>query len=393
MPKVLHLIHSFNRGGIEIWLISMLRQISRTECEMDVCCKGSDIGPLAPMVENLGAKVFHCPLYPGHIGFAQGLKRILIEGQYQILHCHLEVYSGFPAWIAHQLGLPAIVSFHNTNFAPQTSFTRFPLIKQLRSIYGAMSINYALNHAELVTGCSQGVIKSIDPQGTKIKNRSHVLYYGVNLPDLATPEERADFRSSFNWTADTPIILHVGRLIEQKNHLGILSVFARVVQQIPTAKLLLVGDGPLRSLVEETIAQKHLEKSVLLLGYHDDVPQLMSWSDVFLLPSVHEGLPVVALEANAASLPVVGSKIPGLTEAIADGETGILHDVEDIEAMANSVIRLINDQEYRQQLAQAARNRVKDKYSIHSSANNLLDIYSSLILMNTNPYYESFSYS
>ena len=379
MPKVLHLIHSFDRGGIEIWLISMLRQISRSECEMDFCCKGSEIGPLATMVQDLGAKVFHCPLYPGHIGFAQGLKRILMEGKYQILHCHLEVYSGFPVWIAQQQDLPVIASFHNTNFAPQTSFTRSPLIRQLRSIYGSISIDYALNHAELVTGCSQGVIKSIDPQETKIKNRSRVLYYGVNLPNLATPEENANFRSLFGWTADTPLILNVGRLIEQKNHVGMLNIFERVVQQIPTAKLLLVGEGPLRSLVEETIAEKRLEKSVLLLGFRDDVPQLMSQCDVFLLPSLHEGFGLVAIEANSACLPVVGSKIPGLNEAIKDGETGILHDVENIEAMAGSVIRLINDQEYRQQVAQAARNRVKEKYSIQSSANNLLDLYNSFL--------------
>ncbi|MFB2933855.1 glycosyltransferase family 4 protein [Aerosakkonemataceae cyanobacterium BLCC-F154] len=379
MLRVLHLIHGLNRGGIEKWLITMLRQIPRSECEMDFCCKGAEIGDLAPIVQELGAKVYHCPLTPGHFDFIQCLKGILIEGEYQILHNHLGIYSGVAVWLAHQQSIPVITSFHNTQFPPETNFTRLPIVRQLRSIYGSVSVNYALHYSDLVTGCSQGVIKSLDPQGTKIKNGSEVLYYGVNLPDISTPEERTVFRNSFGWSADTPVIIHVGRLIEQKNHLGMLSVFQKVLEQIPTVKLLLVGEGLLRSLIEQTIAQRQLEKSVLLLGLRDDVPWLMSQCNVFLLPSFHEGLPVVALEANAANLPVVGSNIPGLTEAVLNGETALLHDVEDLDGMANSVIKILSDRQYAQQLAQAGRAWVKENYSLAVSANHLVNIYRSVI--------------
>ncbi len=136
MPKVLHLIHSFNQGGIENWLISMLRQIPRYKWEMDFCCKGKDIGPLAAIAQALGARLFHCPLNFTHFGFAQSLKNILVDGQYQVLHNHSETYSGFPVWLAQQLGIPVITSFHNTHFAPQTSLTRLPMLRGLRSIYG-----------------------------------------------------------------------------------------------------------------------------------------------------------------------------------------------------------------------------------------------------------------
>lgn len=377
MPRVLHLITSFNRGGIETWLLSMLREIPRSKCEMDFCCKGANVGPLATIAEQLGAQVLHCPLGPGHIGFAQQLRRVLVEGEYHILHNHLEAYSGFPVWVASRLGIPVITSFHNTHFTPQTRLTRLPPVRQLRSAYAFTSISYALRHSDLVTGCSQGVIESLDPHGTKIQRRSRVLYYGVNIPELSTPEERSSFRKSFGWSADTPLVLHVGRIIEQKNHLGLLSVFQLVLEHIPTARLLLVGAGPLRSLIENTIAKRGLSDAVRLLGLRDDVPSLMSKCDVFLFPSLHEGLPVVALEANAANLPVVGSKIPGLTEAVQDGETAVLHDIEDIEGMAESVIRLLNDLHYSQRLANAGRTWVKDNYSTEASAKRLLEIYNS----------------
>lgn len=377
MTRVLHLITSFNRGGIETWLLSMLREIPRSKCQMDVCCKGTNIGPLASLAEQAGAKVIHCPLGPAHVGFAAKLQRILKEGKYDILHNHLEAYSGFPVWVAHQVKVPVITSFHNTHFEAQTSFTRLPIIRQMRSLYSVISIGYALRNSSLVTGCSQGVINSLDPDGKKLQTRSRVLYYGVNIPELATPEECAQLRKNFGWEADTPIILHVGRLIEQKNHLGLLSVFHKILEQVPTAKLLLVGTGPLQQMVEKSISQREISHAVRLLGARDDVPSLMSKSNLFLFPSFHEGFPMVALEANASGLPVIGSRIPGLTEAVRDGETGILKEVGDIEGMAASAIALIKDSSYAQQMKNSGRSWIKNNYSTQVSAKRLLDIYNS----------------
>jgi len=382
MVKVLHTITSFNRGGIETWLISMLQVIPRSQYEMDFCCKGLEVGPLASLVEELGAKVIHCPLGPAHIGFTQKLKQILIEGEYHILHNHLEAYSGVPVWISRQLRIPVITSFHNTQFAPQTTLTRLPFFRQMRSIYASISISYALQNSDLVTGCSQGVIDSLDPDGKKLQADHSLLYYGVNLPEPSTPKERAEFRKSCGWSADTPIILHVGRIIEQKNHLGLLSVFQRVLEQIPTAKLVLVGSGPLQSLIEETVAKRGLSNAVYLLGFRDDVSSLMSKCDVFLFPSIYEGFGLVALEANAANLPVVGSRIPGLSEAVKDGDTALLHDVRDIDGMAKSVVKIVKDPAYAQQLAQAGFTRVKDNYSTEVSAKRLQEIYNSFVPIN-----------
>jgi glycosyltransferase involved in cell wall biosynthesis len=378
MTRVLHLITSFNRGGIETWLISMLREIPRGKYQMDVCCKGTDIGPLASLAEQAGAKVISCPLGPAHVGFAAKLQRILKEGKYDILHNHLEAYSGFPVWVAHQVKVPVITSFHNNHFEAQTSLTRLPIIRQIRSVYSVISIAYALRNSRLVTGCSQGVINSLDPDGKKLQTRSRVLYYGVNIPDLATPEECAQLRKEFGWEPDTPIILHVGRLIEQKNHLGLLSVFQQILQQVPTAKLLLVGKGPLEQMIEKSINQRGLSHAVRLLGARDDVPSLMSKCDIFLFPSIHEGLGVVVLEANASGLPVIGSRVPGLMEAVRDGETGILKEVEDIEGMAASAIALIKDFSYAQQMKNSARTWIEDNFSTEVSAKRLLDIYDSL---------------
>ncbi|MGB3204781.1 MAG: glycosyltransferase [Crinalium sp.] len=379
MTKVLHLITSLNRGGIETWLLSMLREIPRSKCAMDFCCKGPDVGILATEAEQLGAKVLHCQLGINHVSFAHRLKDILLEGQYDILHNHLHTYSGVPTWVARDLKIPVITSFHNTHFPPETRLARLPLLRQLRSVYSVININYALRYSNLVTGCSQGVIDSLDPHGIKLQKRSRVLYYGVNIPTLSTSEERASFRKSFGWSADTPLVLHVGRLIEQKNHLGLLSIFQMVLEHIPTARLLLVGEGPLRPLIEDKIAKAGLSHAVCLLGIRDDVPELMSKCNVFLFPSFYEGFGIVILEASAADLPIVASNIPGLNETVKDGQTGIMHDVNNIGGMAASVVKFIKDRQDARQVGNAGRLWIQKDFSLQASSKQLLDVYHEVI--------------
>jgi glycosyltransferase EpsF len=376
MLKVLHLVHSLNRGGIEIWLMSMLQEISRQECSMDICCKGFDTGKMAGMAEELGAKVWLCPLGPTHVRFIQQLKQLFVQGQYDIIHNHLENYSGFPVWLANQLDIPVITSFHNTNiFAPQTSVTRLPLLRQLRSLYTHISIPYALQHSSLITGCSQAVLQSLKQFNSPIEVRSEVLYYGVDISPSLTVESRAAFRQALGWSADTPLVLHVGRLIEQKNHEGLLTVFQAVVEQIPSAKLLLVGEGPLQSQIERSIADRQLTSSVRLLGLRDDVTKIMGCCDVFLFPSHYEGLGVVLLEAGATRLPIVASRVPGSIEAVQDGKTARLHDVADSAGMAQSVVQILSDRPYAQQLAEAGQAWITQHFSTAVSARRLFQLY------------------
>lgn len=378
MIKVLHLINSMDSGGIENWLLSMLREIPRSRCAIDVCCKGVHVGKLASRVEQYGGKVLHCPLDFSHIGFMQRLRRILIEGQYNIIHNHLQTYSGLPVWIAHQVGIPIITTFHNVSFPAQTPLTQLPFIRHLRSVYSFLSIGYALRNSELVTGVSRSIINSLNSRAARLL-RQPCPVHGVTIPNLATAEERASFRTGFGWGIDTPLILHVGNFKRQKNHIGLLDIFDRVLSRIPTAKLLLVGQGPLKSSIEETIAVRELASAVRLLGTRDDVPALMTKCDLLLFPSLYEGFGLVAIEANAAALPVVGTQVPGLTEAIADGTTGLLHAVHDIDGMADSVVSLLNDEGYARKLGMAGRTHVKENFSVAASAAGLLKLYQELL--------------
>jgi glycosyltransferase EpsF len=371
--RVLHLVTWLERGGLETWLLDMLRAIPPETVRMDFSCKGPSVGTLAPAAERHGARVFHCPLRVDHVGFAAALGRVIREGGYHVVHNHLEAYSGVGAWVARRAGVPVITSFHNTEFPPQT-WTRLPGLRDLRAGYAAVSRRCAVRWSRYVTGCSQAVLVRMLPRGGG-PARGRVLYYGVTPGARAGEAERAALRREMGWPADSPVIAHVGRMVEQKNHEGLLDVFVRVTRAVPGVRLLCAGDGPLRAAVERRIAREGLAAHARCVGVRADVPALLAGSDLMLLPSRHEGLGLVALEAAAVGLPVVGSRIPGLDEVVLDGATGTLHDVADVAGMAASVTRLLREPGLAERLGRAARRRVTDHFSVPASAARLQGLY------------------
>ena len=376
MIKVLHLLTTLGRGGLERWLLSLQEEMLLRGVAMDFCCKGNDLGCWSEAAQSAGARVLLCPLRPTQVGFVRGLRRIVESGGYQILHSHLAVYSGLAVWVARRQRIPVITSFHSTESPPFFWWGRFPGLRHLRDTYARCSINYAVNRSDFVTGCSIAALRKFCPEQANGNGRARVVYYGVRMtPKLATPEERAAFRAQLGFPEDAPTVIHVGRFSDEKNHWGVLQVFSRVVNIIPQARLVLVGDGPLRPETQLWAATLGLTPVVRFLGPREDVPQILPKCDLFLFPSHFEGLPVAAIEANAAGLPVVGSRIAGTVEAVEDGTTAILHEAKDLDGMSASVVRLLSDKSLSKELGQAGRRRAQERFSVAASATCLEQLY------------------
>jgi glycosyltransferase involved in cell wall biosynthesis len=372
--KVLHVITTLGRGGIERWLLSMLRNIPRSECAMDICCRSNDQGAYAGAARQLGAHVYSRPLNIAQLPFIEGLRNLVRTERYDIVHNHLQVYAGLPVAACKTIGVPVISSFHCAGFLSDTIF-RFPILRQARDLYGAISIRYALRRSAALTGCSQGVIDYMKTTYGCSRDDWRVIYYGTDVPPLASTQQRVEFRSQVGWTPDAKVIVHVGRFTKQKNHAGVLKVFQQLLRRVPNARLVLIGGGPLHAEVQRTIERHALRSSVALLGYRDDVPHVLSCSDLFLFPSWLEGLPVAILEASAAGLPVVASKIPALQEAIIDGVTGHLRDPEDTAGLADAAEVILTNPAVARALGSAGRNRIETQFSTDSSAAALMATY------------------
>ncbi len=355
--------------------MSMLREIPRDICAMDILCKGAHVGAMAPEAEELGAEVIHCPLDVAHIRFVRCLSNVLRRGNYDIVHNHLNAYSGIAVWVSHLFHVPTITTFHSTSFEPEDPRLQSAGVRQMRMLYEYVSIRYALWKSDMVTGVSKTVLDQFVNPRRQSRDASDVIYLGAAIPEPATEEERSEFRNLMGWPADTPIVLHVGSFKETKNYPGVLAVFEQAVKAVPQARLLFVGEGILRAGIERRVAELKIDHAVCFLGLRNDVPKLMTLSDVLLFPSFQEGCPVVALEAGGAGLPVVASKIPAMEEVIEDGVSGFLHRLNDIPEMSHSVERLLLDKELRRKLGAAGRARAQKEFSLEAAADRLLSLY------------------
>jgi glycosyltransferase involved in cell wall biosynthesis len=178
----------------------------------------------------------------------------------------------------------------------------------------------------------------------------------------------------------TPVIGSVAMFRGSKGHPQLLQAFAMVREKRPTASLLLVGDGIRRAWVEQLARDAKLSDAVVFTGFRPDVPALLGTMDCFVLASTRtEGVPQALLQAFAAGVPVVASRIGGIPEVVRDGETGLLVPSESVPALAAAIGRVLDDPEAAALRARAARALVEERFSHESAVGRLLRLYDELL--------------
>jgi glycosyltransferase involved in cell wall biosynthesis len=180
--------------------------------------------------------------------------------------------------------------------------------------------------------------------------RRHVVNLGIDLDHFRSAEPA--------FPAEGPVIGTVGRLDEQKAQGVLIDAIPRVLERYPDARLVLVGDGPLRDRLEGHARHLGISESVLFAGKRDDVPRWLASFDIFALTSLFEGLCYAVLEAQAAGVPVIATPVGGVRETVVDGETGLVVPPGDDHALAGAILRLLDDPDEARRLADEAAVRV-----------------------------------
>lgn len=212
------------------------------------------------------------------------------------------------------------------------------------------------------------------------EQRVHQIYSGVDTTRFrpVAPGESTPWPAGFA-PADAVIIGTVGRLEPVKNPLGLVRAFARLVEAVPHARqrlrLVLIGAGPMQGEVAQAIAQAGIQSLVWMTGARDDVPLLMRHLDVFVLPSLNEGISNTILEAMASGVPVVAGIVGGNPEIVHDGETGRLYRVDDEQALADILAEYAMDDTLRTTHGDRARVLVEAQHSMESMVNAYLRVY------------------
>lgn len=310
--RILHVVVNMNRGGAETLLMNLYRNIDRSKVQFDfLTCKHGDFDE---EIIRLGGRVFRIPYVTeaGHLGFTRHVKNFLrSRPEYKIIHSHMDKMSGLVLRAAKKAHVPIrIAHSHNTE-------SEGGMAAKLYKWYAGSKVKKAATH---FYACSEKAATWLF--GNEAKN-IHILNNGIEIEQFKYSSlMRETVRKELGIAKDAPVIGHIGRFSTQKNHPYLLDVFAEILKKKPEAILVLVGDGSERGRIARKVAELKIEQSVKLLGVRKDIPQLLQAFDLFVFPSIHEGLPVTLIEAQGAGLPCMISD--NITREV-DMEMGLIH--------------------------------------------------------------------
>ncbi len=267
---------------------------------------------------------------------------------------------GLPAaWLA---GIPKRYGSHHV---------RYPSLSKLKIRLHNWIVNSRIASGLIAVSTftkAQAMEEGVKPEKIKI------IFNGIDLADFSTAKNEAH-QSKLRKEPDTLIVLSVGRLVEQKGHEFLIRSAPAVVSNRPEVAFYIAGDGPLKDSLNALIASLGITDNFHLLGNRKDVPELLGEADLFVLPSIYEGLPISLLEAMAAGLPVICTDIPAARDVIEDGVSGRLVPPKDVEALASAIVDLLSDQEKRNILAKNAEKRVKTAFSLDHMGQSYLSLF------------------
>lgn len=300
--QILHVIGGLSRGGIETWLMHLLRTIDRERFRIDFLVHTAEPRPHDDEARALGSRILPCLGTGRPWVYARNFVRVMREyGPYDTIHINVHYFGGFIAWLAQRAGIPQRIVHSHNDTSQAAGQQALP-----RRAYRQLSQHWIYAHATHGLAASQRAALSLFGPRWERDPRFEILHYGIDIERFQTPINPQAVRAELGLPPHALVVGHVGRFVEQKNHRFLIQIAAALKYLRPDAQMLLIGDGPLRPDVERQVNELGLNETVRFLGLRDDVTRLMRGAlDVLALPSLHEGLPLVGIEAQAAGLPMV----------------------------------------------------------------------------------------
>ena len=207
----------------------------------------------------------------------------------------------------------------------------------------------------------------------------HVIKNGINLNRFIKNIGSNSIKESLGIKKEIRVIGTIGSLTKEKGHVYLLKAATNVIERFPEVMFLFVGDGKERINLEKAASKLGIEDKIIFSGMREDVPEILSILDVFVLPSLNEGLPMALLEAQAARIPAVATRVGAIPDVLEDGVTGILVNSKDPEAISEAIIRILEDHDSALSMAQKGFERVRDDFSSEKMASKYLSLYKELI--------------
>lgn len=292
--RIASVIGRYIGGGVEAVTINYYRNIDKNKVQLDFICDEDSTNIPYEEIEKMGGKVIIIPSYSKPFKYHKALKRVLKEGNYKIIHSNINTLSVFSLFAAKCAGVPVrIAHSHSTTNKKEKKKN---LMKQvLRPFSKVFATDYMC--------CSELAGRWLFGNKEYDKGNVYLLNNAIDLDKFKYNESlRKKKRKEFGIKDNTLVIGHIGRFVAQKNHDFLIDIFNEIHKKNNNSILLLAGQGPLMEDIKNKVKELNLEDSVKFLGQRNDANELYQAFDVFLLPSLYEGLPVVGVEAQASGL-------------------------------------------------------------------------------------------
>lgn len=351
------------------FLVPHVINLSQNGFEVEIAC--SNVGERVEEIrEKLGGyiKAFHIvrlhrsPLSLDNLNGYKDMKKIIQKGKYDIIWTNepvMGVVTRLAAQKARKNGTKVLYMVHGFHFydgAPKLNWMIYYPIEKLMA-----------SRADVIV-----TVNREDYKRAKTMNVKKVAYIhgiGINTSRLTLGEKKSNLRAELGMEEDDFIVLSVGELNENKNQKTIVKAIS--LMNDPKVHYVLCGKGDQLENLKKLTADLHLEKQVHFLGYRKDVVDICSQADIYVMPSLREGLPVASLEAMYCGLPLVTSNIRGLVDVMEDGVSGYLCESSDAQAFAGCILKLKNDDKMRERAGEHNKKTVIP-YCIESTKQEVL---------------------
>lgn len=365
--KVLHLISSAGFFGAENALLQLSRQLKKTDLDNVLGIFENSHNPHVELArkaeeEGLRAEIFHCD---GRLDVKalRRIRRFVLGSGVDIIHTHGYKSNLYGFMAAKLSGKPVVCTCHNWVSDDLKTRAYYRLDKSI------------LRWFDRIVAVSEDIRDELLQSGVRA-DRLHLIYNGI---DTGKGGGNGALRGEFNIAAGKRIVGTVARFTPEKGLHNLLRAAGKISGSFPDAVFMFVGDGPLREGLERECAELGLKDMAIFTGLRTDMPEVYSAMDVFVLPSLKEGLPMALLEAMAAGKPVIATDVGAVGKVVEDGKDGILIDPGDVGDLEKAVALLLTDTELSGRLSRNACEKVSQKFSSKAMCDRYLEVYGDML--------------
>ena len=343
--RILHINPEMSWGGGENQLQSLISGLKQRGHVQTVACQPGSLLSARLAQDGISFETIRMRNELS-IGGITRLRRLCRQGHFDVVHFH--------TGRAHLLGAIATLS-------PDPPI-RIATRRMEHRTGGPLKALILYNRlTDMTVAISQSVRQALLQAGTR-PPKVRIIPDGVD-PSSFENKDPQPWRQKLGIDEKSPVIGFIGSLIKKKGIEVLLRAGPTILEKHPSCRFLVVGEGPLQSHLEQVVTTLGTTNSVIFTGRQTDIPGMLAAMDVFVLPSLQEGLGVSVLEAMAAGRPIVASRVGGLPESVLQGETGFLFKPEDAGELAESLLTLLDDPEMCARFGQAGKKRVATHFS------------------------------